>query len=229
MNEKNMTGNRILDELPQTVSRSLQRSLVELGPGAEVLVPGERITHALFPTTAICSLIVELSSGDKAETATVGRDGFVGVPLVLGASLSDVRGVVQVAGGAYRLPAKAVLDLCREHDAFRRAMFGYSAFRLHFASRTLACNSFHPILQRMARWLLFLEDRVGRSDFRLTHERLAAMLAATRPRVSQAAARLKSDGIIDYRRGLIRIVDRARLEAAACECYGQTRRLYPVP
>jgi CRP-like cAMP-binding protein len=79
----------------------------------------------------------------------------------------------------------------------------------------------------MARWLLFVHDRVGKSEFRLTHEALSAMLAATRPRVSQAAARLKSQGIIDYRRGNMRIVDRTRLEAIACECYGQTRRLYP--
>lgn len=224
-----MTGNRILDELPPSGQRSLQKLLASLSLGSEVLTPGERITHVLFPTTALCSLIVELESGDKAESATVGCDGFVGVPVVLGASLSDVRGVVEVAGEAYRLPVKTVLDLCRENDAFRRALFGYSAFRLHLASRTLACNSFHSIVQRMARWLLFLQDRVGRSDFRLTHERLSAMLAATRPRVSQAAARLKGDGIIDYRRGLIRIVDRARLEAIACECYSQTRRLYPLP
>jgi CRP-like cAMP-binding protein len=224
-----MTGNRILDELPASAQRPLQKSLVSLALGSEVLTPGERITHVLFPISALCSLIVELENGDKAESATVGHDGFVGVPLVLGAQLSDVRGVVQVAGEAYRLAAKAVFDLCGEHDAFRRALFGYSAYRLHLASRTLACNSFHSILQRMARWLLFLQDRIGRSDFRLTHERLSAMLAATRPRVSQAAARLKGDGIIDYRRGLIRIIDRGRLEAIACECYGQTRRLYPVP
>jgi CRP-like cAMP-binding protein len=223
-----VTGNRILDALPPSVQRTLEKTLVSLSQGAEVLVPGERITHLLFPTTALCSLIVELDSGDKAESAAVGRDGFVGVPLVLGASLSDVRGVVQVAGEAHRLAAKAVLDLCRDHEGFRRALFGYSAFRLHLASRTLACNSFHSILQRMARWLLFLQDRIGRSDLLLTHEGLSAMLAATRPRISQAAARLKGDGIIDYRRGNIRIIDRVRLEAMACECYGQTRRLYPV-
>lgn len=224
-----MTGNRILDELPPSVQRPLQKLLIPLSLGSVVLSPGERITHVLFPTSAVCSLIVELASGDKAESATVGHDGFVGVPVVLGASLSDVLGVVQVAGEAYRLPSRMVLDLCSQHHEFRRALFGYSAFRLHLASRTLACNSFHSILQRMARWLLFLQDRIGRSDFRLTHERLSAMLAATRPRVSQAAARLKGDGIIDYRRGLIRIVDRGRLEAIACECYGQTRRFYPVP
>ena len=224
-----MTGNRILDELPPAAQRALQRMLVTLPAGTEVVSPGERIAHALFPTTAVCSLIVELDSGDKAESATVGHDGFVGVPLVLGASVSDVRGTVQVAGAGYRVAAKSLLELCHEHDAFRRALYAYGAFRLHLASRTLACNSFHSILQRMARWLLFLQDRIGTADFRLTHERLSAMLAATRPRVSQAAARLKGDGIIDYRRGLVRIVDRARLEAIACECYGQTRRLYPAP
>ena len=223
-----MTGNRILDELPPAAQRGLQKLVIGLTAGAEVLAPGERITHVLFPTSAICSLVVELDSGDKAESATVGSDGFVGVPLVLGASVSDVRGVVEIGGEAYRLPAKTVLELCADHDVFRRALFGYSAFRLHLASRTLACNSFHSILQRMARWLLFLHDRLGRRDLRLTHERLSSMLAATRPRVSQAAARLKGDGIIDYRRGSIRILDRVRLEAIACECYGQTRRLYPV-
>ena len=224
-----MTGNRILDELPPAAQRGLQKLVISLAAGAEVLAPGEHITHAVFPTTAICSVIIELDSGDKAESATVGPDGFVGVPLVLGASICDARAVVEIGGEAYRLPAKTVLELCADHDAFRRALFGYSAFRLHLASRTLACNSFHSILQRMARWLLFLHDRLGRSDLRLTHQRLSSMLAATRPRVSQAAARLKGDGIIDYRRGSIRILDRVRLEAISCECYGQTRRLYPAP
>ena len=222
-----MTGNQILDELPQAVQRSVQKALVSLDSGTQVQSQGERITHVLFPTTAVCSLVVELASGDKAETATVGRDGFVGVPLILGGAVADAAGVIQVSGEAYRMPARSVLDLCKQHEAFRRALFGYSAFRLHLASRAVACNSFHSIAQRMARWLLFVHDRVGKNEFRLTHEALSAMLAATRPRVSQAAARLKGEGIIDYRRGNMRIVDRARLEAIACECYAQTRRLYP--
>lgn len=224
-----MTGNRILDALPPAAQHPLDRLRVSLAPGTRVLNPGERITHALFPTTAVCSLIVELASGDKAETASVGRDGFVGVPLVLGAPISEVSGVIHVPGDGYRMGAKSLLDLCRRHESFRRALFGYSAFGLQLASRTVACNSFHSIAQRLARWLLFVHDRVGGEPFRLTHETLSAMLAATRPRVSQAAARLKAEGIIDYRRGAVRIVDRPRLEAAACECYGQMRRLYPVP
>lgn len=223
-----MTGNRILDELPPAARRSLEQSLVALEAGAQVLRQGDRITHALFPATAVCSLVIELASGAKAETATVGRDGFIGVPLVLGTAVSDVSGVIQVAGEGYRMTGRSVLDLCKQHDDFRRALFAYSAFRLHLASRTVACNSFHSIVQRMGRWLLFMQDRVGRSEFRVTHESLSSMLAATRPRVSQAAARLKAEGAIDYHRGAMRIVDRARLESIACECYGHTKRLYPA-
>src|ERR1043165_3981646 len=224
-----MTGNRLLDELPAPAQRSLAKSLVDLPAGAVVLSPGERIAQALFPTTAVCSVVIELDSGDKAETATVGRDGLVGMPLVLGATVSDAAAIVQLAGEPYRVAPKTLFELCREHEAFRRALFAYGAFRLHLASRTLACNSFHSIVQRMARWLLLMHDRIGHGEFPRTHESLAAMLAATRPRVSQAAARLKADGIVHYTRGVIRILDRQRLEATACECYGQTRRLYPVP
>ena len=223
-----MAGNRILDELPLAERRTLEKGRVDLSAGERVLQQGEPISHAVFPASAVCALVVELDSGAQAETATVGCEGFVGVPLILGAHVSDANGVVQVAGDAYRLAGRQVLELCKAHEPFRRALFGYSAYRMHLTTRTVACNSFHSILQRLARWLLFVHDRVGRADFRLTHEGLSAMLAATRPRVSQAAARLKSDGIIDYRRGTIRIVDRARLEAIACECYAQIRRLDPA-
>ena|SRR2546421_436834 len=222
------TGNKILDELPHSVRRAFHKALVSLPAGTHVVSQGDRITHAFFPTTAVCSLLIELASGDKAETATVGRDGFVGVPLILGIPVSDASGVIQVPGQGYRMSAKSLLELCKQHDAFRRALFGYSAFRLHLASRTVACNSFHSIVQRMARWLLFVHDLAGKSEFLLTHEVLSAMLAATRPRVSQAAGKLKADGIIDYRRGKVRILDRKGLEAVSCECYEDTKRLYPA-
>jgi len=218
------TGNQILDALPSTAKRAFQKLLVELRAGTQLVGQGQRITHLFFPTTAICSVVVELASGDKAETATVGHDGFVGVPLVLGVPFSYSSGFIQVTGSGYRLAARQVLELCRQHDGFRKALFGYSAFRLHLASRSVACNSFHSISQRLARWLLFAHDRAGKDEFHLTHEALSAMLAATRPRVSQAAARLKSAGIIDSRRGKVRIRDRERLEAASCECYFATRR-----
>jgi CRP-like cAMP-binding protein len=218
------TGNRILDELPSSIQRGVRKSLIAVPAGTEVVAQGERITHLFFPTTAICSLLVELASGDKAETAAVGREGFVGVPLVLGQSTSQSSGVIQVAGEGYKIAAKNALDYCKQYEAFRKALFDYAAFRLHLASRSVACNSFHSISQRLARWLLFARDRAGKDEFHLTHEALSAMLAATRPRISQAAARLKAAGIIESRRGKVRILDRQRLEAVACECYEATRR-----
>jgi CRP-like cAMP-binding protein len=221
------TGNRILDELPLSVRRSFQKALVSLPAGTQIFSQGDRLTHALFPTTAVCSLVVELASGDKAETGTVGRDGFVGVPLILGIPVSHSSGLILVPGEGYRMTAKNVLDLCKHYESFRKALFGYTAFRLDLASRSVACNSFHSIVQRLARWLLFAHERAGKNEFHVTHELLSAMLAATRPRVSQAAGRLKAEGIIDYRRGRVRILDRKRLEAVSCECYEETRRLQP--
>lgn len=221
------TGNKILDTLPASARRATERTLVRLAVGDLLFAQGERITHAYFPTTAVCSLVVELASGDKAETGTVGDDGYLGAPLVLGMPTSHSTGMVQAAGEGYRMAAKNVLELCRQHEAFRRALLGYAAYCLHVASRSVACNSFHSIVQRAARWLLFAHDRAGKDEFSLTHEFLSAMLAATRPRVSQAAARLRADGIIDYRRGTMRILDRKRLERVACECYEETRRISP--
>jgi CRP-like cAMP-binding protein len=218
-----VTGNRILDVLPASARRSFPASLIELTLGSQLFSQGERITHFLFPTTAVCSLVVELASGDKAETGTVGKEGFVGAPLVLGIPSSHSTGVIQMPGKGYRMTAKSVLDLSKRHDAFRNALLGYAAYCLHVASRSVACNSFHSIVQRAARWLLFAHDRAGKEEFPLTHEFLSAMLAATRPRVSQAAARLRADGIIDYRRGTIRILDRKGLEKVSCECYQETR------
>jgi len=216
------TGNSLLDALPPS-SRRLDKALVDLPAGTQLVRQGQRITRAFFPTTAVCAISVELASGDKAETAIVGSDGFIGVPLLLGVPVSHATKTVQVPGKGYFLSAKQLIDLCRQHEAFRKALFGYSAFRLHLASRSLACNSFHSIPQRLARWLLFTHDRAGRHEFRLTHQALSEVLAVTRPRVSEAAARFKARGIIDYRSGKVRILDRGRLEALSCECYEETR------
>jgi CRP-like cAMP-binding protein len=223
------TGNRMMDALPAAARRLCHKALVDLPAGKLLARQGEPIIQAFFPTTAVCSVSVELASGNKAETATVGSDGFVGVPLVLGSTVSEASKTIQVAGCGYLVTAQELLGLCREHENFRRALFGYSAYRLHLASRSVACNSFHSIPQRLARWLLFAQDRAGGTELQLTHEALSAVLATTRPRVTQAAAKLKSAGIIAYQRGRVRILDRQRLRAVSCECYEETKNLRPAP
>jgi CRP-like cAMP-binding protein len=115
-------------------------------------------------------------------------------------------------------------ELLQHHRALRDAVFVYAGFALNVVGRSVACNSYHSIVERLARWLLNLHDRVGRDHLALTHEMLSQMLAATRPRVSLAAAKLRSLHTIDYQRGVVRILDRKRLEQEACECYEATRR-----
>ena len=220
-----VTGNALLDTLPPH-SRRLAKALVDMPAGAELVRQGERITQAFFPTTAVCAIAVELASGDKTETAIVGNEGFLGVPLLLGVPVSNATKTVQVPGQGYLLGAKHLVELCRQYETFRKALFGYSAFRLHLASRSLACNTFHTISQRLARWLLFMHDRAGRDDFHLTHQTLSDILGVTRPRVSEAAAKFKTTGVIGYRGGTVRILDRRGLEGLSCECYDETKAVF---
>ena len=219
------TGNGLLDALPAQ-SRRLARSLVELAAGTQLVRQGERIMQVFFPTTAVCTIAVELATGDKTETAVVGNDGFTGVPLLLGVAISPATKTVQMTGKGYLLSARQVIELCRQHEGFRRALFGYSAFRLHLASRSLACISFHTIAQRLARWLLFTHDRAGRDEFPLTHQTLSEILGVTRPRVSETAAKFKATGIIGYRGGTVHILDRQRLQELSCECYEETKTVF---
>lgn len=217
------TGNVIMDTLPAFARRQCHKMLVDVPAGRQLVRQGESITQAFFPTTALCSVAVELASGDKAETAMVGREGFIGVQLVLGARKSEASKTILVPGRGYLLTARQLLELCQQHEAFRKALFSYSAYRLLLASRSAACNAFHSISQRLARWLLFAQDRAGTNELQLTHETLSALLATTRPRVSQAAANLRSAGIIAYRRGRVRVLDRERLRELSCECYEETK------
>lgn len=219
-----LTGNLLLDHLPSARTMFAERGeRVVVDAGEELLRQGEVATHAFFPATAICSMTVGLKSGNKAEAAVVGREGLVGVSLINGPGVSHFAALVHVKGEGSRIPFSAIADAMHEDPELRRALLLYFGFRLSVVGRLVACNAYHSIVQRLARWLLLTQDRIGRDEVPLTHDMLSQMLAATRPRVSLAAAQLRKHGIIDYRRGLFRILNRARLERAACECYEATR------
>ena len=220
------SGNMLLDSLPLATRRACldAAETVELAAGEEIVVQGERSRSAFFPASAVCSLSMVLKSGDRAECATVGAEGMIGVSLIAAPPRSAFSAVVQVAGLAYRLPLASVGELLQQHRALRDAVLAYTGFALNVVGRSVACNSYHSIVERLARWLLVLHDRAEREELELTHDMLSQVLAATRPRVSLAAAKLRSLRTIDYQRGLVRIVDRKRLEQVACECYETTRR-----
>lgn len=224
------SGNLLLDSLPPATRRACLEAAekVELRTGEEIVVQGERSRSAFFPASAVCSLTMVLKSGDKAECASVGAEGMIGISLIATPPRSAFSATVRAPGLAYRLPLASLGGLLQQHRALRDAVLVYTGVALNVVGRSVACNSYHSIVERLARWLLVLHDRVEREELELTHDMLSQVLAATRPRVSLAAAKLRSLRTIDYRRGLIRIVDRKRLEQVACECYETTRRYHQL-
>lgn len=219
-------GNLLLDSLPPAARRSCFDAAepIEVRAGEELVSQGDRSKHAFFPASAVCSLTMGLTTGDKAECASVGAEGMIGIALLAAPARSHFAAIVQVPGRGYRVPLQAMNELLQQHRALREAVFVYAGFALNVVGRSVACNSYHSIVERLARWLLVVHDRAGRDELGLTHDRLSQMLAATRPRVSLAAAKLRAMRTIDYQRGVVRILDRKRLEHAACECYDATRR-----
>ena len=220
------SGNLLLDALPAAVRGPCLEAgqAVEMRVGEEIVKQGDRTTYAFFPTSAVCSLTMGLKSGDKAECASVGAEGMIGVSLLTGATRNPFSAIVHVAGAGFRVPLPTLGELLQDNAALRDAILVYAGYALTVVGRSVACNAYHSIAERLARWLLITQDRIEREELALTHDMLSQMLAATRPRVSLAAGKLRALRTIDYQRGVIRILDRKRLEQVACECYDATRR-----
>ena len=220
-------GNLLLDSLPLAARRPCLEAGEEVAVrvGEEILTQGTRARHVFFPSTAVCSLTMGLKTGDKAECSSVGAEGVIGLSLMSGTDRSPISAIVRIAGQGVRMPLASLGELLQSNRPLREAMLIYSGFAITVVGRSVACNSYHSIVERLARWLLMTHDRVERDELALTHDILSQMLAATRPRVSLAAAKLRAMQIIDYQRGVVRILDRKRLEQVSCECYDASRRL----
>ena len=197
---------------------------------AEILAAvGARFAHVYFPETAVVSVISRMANGDAAEVGTVGNEGMAGISVFLGRGTSPHETVVQVAGAGVRASAAVLSDGAQRHPVLRRLLNQYTQEYLTQVAQTAACNRLHAIEPRCARWLLMTHDRVGgAAEFALTQEYLAVMLGVRRGGVTVAAGALQSAGLIRYRRGGIRVLDRVGLEAAACECYGVVRDSFDV-
>jgi CRP-like cAMP-binding protein len=192
---------------------------ISLSVGRILGEPGEPIDHVFFPTSGVISVVTLLVDGRKVESLTVGREGAVGLAGAFGHGRWITRGIVQIAGAALRISAPALRAVAEDEPLVLDAVLRYAEMTEAQLHQSAACNALHPIEARLARWLLTCEDRVGDHLLPLTHEFLAMMLGVQRTRVTAAAQTLQRQGLIDYRRGLITVKDRAALERAACECY----------
>ena len=182
--------------------------------------PDEQATYVYFPETMIGSVVSRMRDGGIVEVGTIGREGMIGLSVFLEADALPNQTITQLAGSAKRMPAAAFADGARERPVFQRLLHRYTHAYLAQVSQTAACNRMHDVKQRCARWLLMTHDRVGDADtFSLTQEFLAIMLGVRRAGVTEAEGALQRDGAISYSRGVVSVVDRARLEAASCECH----------
>jgi CRP-like cAMP-binding protein len=220
--------NRLLAALPAGDLAWLRPQLesVEFASRSILHAPGEPVTGVHFPETGWISMLATLENGDAAEVGLVGREGMVGLPLLLGTDRSPFEAMVQSSGSALRLPADAFQEALERSAALHRLLLRYAlAFSVQVA-QTAACNGRHHIEQRLARWMLMAHDRSEGDGFPMTHEFLSMMLGVRRAGVTVAAGALQRAGLIQYERGRMTITDRDGLEAGACDCYDLVRREY---
>jgi CRP-like cAMP-binding protein len=213
--------NSLLAALPRKEYRLLLAGLqpVTLTFGKVLYEPGETIRHVFFPGDSLVSLLT-LADGHLAlEVGLIGREGMVGIPLVLGHNVSSVRALVQGSGTAMRMASTHFLKIFRLNLPLQRELYRYTHTLMAQISQTAACNRFHVVEKRLARWLLMTHDRVKSDQFRMTQEFLGHMLGVRRVGVTNSAQALQKRNLIRYSRGDITILDRSGLEAAACECY----------
>lgn len=179
----------------------------------------EAIEFCYFLNAGVISIIHVMTDEKSVEVGLTGKEGFVGLPLIVGYSSSPTRAIVQIEANGYKISAqnmKSALRICpRLEDGLHR----YSQELSIQAIQIAACNRLHEVDERLARWLLMSQDRVGESTFPLTQEFISHMLGTRRASVTVAAGILQKAGLINYSRGLVTIEDRAGLEAASCECY----------
>lgn len=220
--------NRLLAAIPRTEYKRLLATLepVTLIFGDVLYEPGDTIHHVYFPCSSLISLLT-LADGHLAlEVGLVGRDGMVGIPLVLEHNVSSVRVLVQGGGMALRMTAARFRKEFRLSAALQRVLYSYTYSLMSQISQTAACNRFHVVEQRLARWLLMTYDRIKLDQFHMTHEFIGHMLGVRRVGVTNAAQALHKRNLISYSRGDIVILDRKGLEAAACKCYEVVRDMH---
>lgn len=218
------TRNDVLQELARTEPAVFSRLQEDLEPVAlergAVLGPARLPSEwVYFVDSGIVSLVAGTRNGSSVEVALVGREGVAGIADALGQQPLPYQLVVQLPGLAYRVPKGIIRDHILSCSGFHELLMDYSQRVMHQLAQSAVCNRFHTSVQRLARWLLLTAERAGTSRFELTHEFAAQMVGAPRSAVSEAAAALRSKGIIDYRRGVLTIRNAKRLEKMACECF----------
>ena len=227
--------NRLLAALPDPDWQRWRTHFepVNLPLGHVLYESGVQLTHAVFPTTAIVSLMYVSENGASTGIAVVGNDGVVGVPLFMGGGSTPSRAVVQSAGHGWRIDGHALREEFARGGAAMRVLLRYTQAMIAQMAQLAVCNRHHSVDQQLCRWLLMNIDRLPGLELVVTQELIAQMLGVRREGVTEAALSLQKAGLIAYRRGHITVLDSAALAYRACECHAVIRaeyeRLLPAP
>ncbi len=225
--------NDVLAALPAEAYDRIQPhlKLVQLPLGQVLYESGDSLENVYFPTDSIVSLLYVMENGASAEISVVGREGIVGVSVFMGGGTTPSRAIVQSAGRGYSLPSGQLKQEFDRHGAMMHLLLRYTQALITQMAQTAVCNRHHTIAQQLCRWLLLSLDRLPSNRLTMTQELIANMLGVRREGVTLAAGKLQDLGIIQYVRGEITVLDRARLEQLCCECYAvvktETDRLAP--
>lgn len=223
-----LADNRLLALLPAAELDTLRShaEVVALRHGHHAIVPDEPIQDVYFPLTCLLSMVTTMEDGATVESGSIGCEGMSGIPLILNAGQTTMPTFCQIPGDAVRVRSEHVRDMYERNAEVRKIFNRYIHTVVVVGSQSAACNALHRVEARMCRWLLMSSDGVASSEVNLTQEYLAAMLGVRRPGVTEVAGQLRADGLIDYTRGSIRIIDRPGMERRACECYGRVKGEY---
>lgn len=220
--------NRLLKSLPPEdlaiIVSHLER--VPLSPRQVLHLKGLPMEDVFFVEDGLISVLAEIGGGDVVEVWLIGREGVVGLPVLLGGTTSPFRRMVAVGGHAFRLPAERFRALLNERPLFQRLMLRYAQAVAIQSGQAGACAGSHSLQQRLARWLLSAQYRLGRNELPLTHALLSRLLGTRRASVTVALGKFEAAGIIGQRRGVIVIADLERLEQMACNCHRIIRGAY---
>lgn len=194
--------------------------------GHEHVRPGAIATDLLFPSGGVLSMLVRTKAGQQVEVNAIGLEGLVGLHGMLGIKRSPFLVLQQVAGSVAQLPMSAVRGLFAARSDARDLIERYTAYQLTTSHLFVACNALHSARTRAARWILMTADQAASDEYPLTQEMLAQMLGVSRQFLSEVAYEFKAAGLIDYRRGYMKILRRGMLEREACECYALINKEY---
>ena len=220
--------NRLLRALPGKEYKHLIAHLEQVPlTFAEVLYePGDTIEYVYFPNVGIISLLSTVEDRSTLEIGVIGNEGMVGISVLLGVNTSPTRVLVQGEGSAMKMKAAAFRKAVNGDGSLQRLLHLSAHALMTQISQSVACNRFHTVEARLARWLLMTHDRMGTDEFRLTQQFLSDMLGVRRVGVTNAATALQKDKLITYSRGRITVLNRAGLEAASCKCYSIIKAEY---